>query len=117
MVVCRLLGECLSIDVDTKCIYIMDIEFEWDTGKSQSNIAKHGVSFELASKIFEGPHFTKDGEWLNGEFREISIGLAEGTVVLVVVHTDRDEKVRIISARKATRSETDRFYEEIGKTP
>ncbi len=86
--------------------------FEWDERKSEINIAKHGVSFEMAARIFEGPVLTAVDESDDyGEVREISIGMVEGIAVLVVVHTDRNENIRIISARPATRAER-RHYEE-----
>ncbi len=88
--------------------------FEWDDEKSQENIEKHGVSFDRAARIFDG--FTLcviDDRFEYGETREISIGLVDGIIYLTVTHTDRDEKIRIISARPATRSERKRYEEAI----
>ena len=90
--------------------------FEWDENKNQSNIAKHGIGFARAVRIFEGPTF----DWADdrkdyGEKRTISIGLIEGILVIVVVHTDREGVIRIISARPAKRSERRRFDENIPK--
>ena len=88
------------------------MEFEWDDDKNQQNIAKHGVSFADASRIFGG--FTldaKDDRFDYGEERIISIGLLDGVVILTVVHTDRDGVCRIISARPAKRSER-KWYDE-----
>ena len=81
--------------------------FEWDEQKNQSNIRKHGISFELAKRIFENPVFTRlDTRECYGEDREISIGMIDGVLVLVVIHTERNEGViRLISARRATRKE------------
>lgn len=82
------------------------MDFEWDDQKDRQNIAKHGVSFEDACKIFDG--FTLDAldnRFDYGEERIISIGMIEETAILVVVHTDRDGVCRIISARPAKRSE------------
>ena len=66
------------------------MEFEWDEAKNRQNIAKHGVSFKDAIKIFEGFTFdAHDGRFDYGEERTISIGMAGNVAVLVVVHTDR----------------------------
>ncbi len=87
--------------------------FEWDEAKNRENIAKHGVSFERASRIFEGPVLTAvDDRFEYGEPREISIGLVDGIAYLTVAHTDRDGVTRIISARPATRNERKRYDEE-----
>ena len=88
--------------------------YEWDAAKNALNIAKHGVSFELARRIFDGPVLTVlDGRENYGELREISIGMVDGIAVLTVVHTDREGKVRIISARPATPREGRRYEEAI----
>ena len=86
--------------------------FAWDAAKNSANIAKHGVSFEQAARIFAGPVMT----WIDdrdnyGEVREVSIGLLDGIAVLVVVHTERDGETRIISARRALRHER-KLYEQ-----
>ena len=75
--------------------------FTWDPAKSTANISKHGVSFEQAMRIFAGAVVTwADDRDDHGEMREISIGLLDGIAVLVVVHTERGEATRIISARR-----------------
>lgn len=89
--------------------------FEWDDNKNQSNIAKHGVSFDLAKRIFENPVLT----WIDdrvdyGEERSLSVGTVDRVLFLVVVHTTRSKgKIRIISARRANRSERLRYEEKI----
>lgn len=88
------------------------MEFEWDEDKNRQNIGKHGLRFEDAIKIFDG--FTvdlPDDRFDYGEPREISIGLIAGLMVVVVVHTDRDGKIRVISARPAVKAER-RMYEK-----
>ena len=85
--------------------------FEWDEDKAQSNLAKHGVSFELASSVFEDV-FSFDYLDLDsdpGETRFIVIGLTNG-IVLVVVYTERADRIRIISARRATIHEENEYY-------
>lgn len=88
--------------------------YEWDERKSRSNLAKHGLSFELAVEIFSGPVLVGDDprryETAHGvERHHIGIGEIEGIVVIVVVFTMRDERKRIISARKASRNEREAY--------
>lgn len=92
------------------------MKYEWDEEKNRSNVAKHGIGFERAARIFDGPTV----DWIDdrldyGEERTISLGMIEGVAVLVVVHTDRDNAMRLISARPATRSERTRYEEAIQK--
>ena len=90
--------------------------FEWDRAKSVANLSKHGVSFETASRIFEGPVLTAiDARLDYGEVREISIGAVGGAAIVTVVHTDRNGVTRIISARPAKRRER-RLYAEALRT-
>lgn len=90
-----------------------DDDFEWDAAKAAANIADHKVSFEQAKGVFNDPfavEFIDDREDY-GEDRYVLIGMTEGRL-LVVVHTLRDEKTRIISARKADPHERRRYHEE-----
>ena len=84
-------------------------QFEWDPEKNRQNLAKHEISFEEAATIFEGPVLTAEDDDPGDEVRERSYGLLRGVVVVCVVHTLRGEKIRIISARKATRRERTEF--------
>ena len=89
------------------------MNFEWDLNKAASNLRKHQVSFNEAATIF-GDFLSVtflDPDHSSDEERYITIGLSHQNRVLVVSHTDRNDAIRIISARKATRSER-RFYEE-----
>lgn len=88
---------------------------EWDEKKNQQNIEKHGISFEQAVSIFNYPVYTLPSKY-EGELREISIGLLESELVIVVVHTDRKGITRIISARPAKRKERKLYEKEIHKT-
>ena len=86
--------------------------FEWDEKKSTGNLKKHGISFEEASLIFEGPTLSWTDDRIDyGEQRTVSIGLIQGVVAVAVVHTDRKGKTRIISARLANRRER-KFYDD-----
>lgn len=88
------------------------IRFVWDGGKAESNLRKHGVSFEEACEIFFDPFIQLlRSEVLGGEEREAAIGMTEGWSLLVVVYTFREEAIRVISARPATSQER-RCYED-----
>jgi uncharacterized DUF497 family protein len=91
----------------------MPLTFEWDLRKARSNRAKHGVGFEEASTIFaDSLSLTiADPEHSLAEKRFITMGRAFNRKLLVVVHTDRGDNIRIISARRASRRER-KFYEE-----
>ena len=89
------------------------MEFEWNSDKAKLNLEKHGVSFQEAATAFNDPLSVTfpDPDHSIGENRYVIIGISRFKQLLVVAHTDRGEKVRIISARKATRPER-KFYEE-----
>lgn len=95
----------------------MEKRFEWDEAKATSNLAKHRVSFETATRIFADPFLlTKQDRIENGEQRWQSIGMVDGYLVLLVAHTaaeddDGTEVLRIISARKAEPKERKRYEE------
>ncbi|MDA3950232.1 MAG: BrnT family toxin [Spirochaeta sp.] len=91
----------------------MPLTFEWDHEKARSNESKHGVTFDEASGAF-GDIFSitiPDPLHSTDEYRFVLIGQSHRGRLLVVVHTDRNNRVRIISARTATGSER-RNYEE-----
>ena len=83
--------------------------FEWDEDKNLINQRKHGISFEEAATIFDGPVLSLEDEGRHDELRERSYGLIGGVVVVCVIHTDRNGVTRIISARKATANERKHF--------
>ena len=90
-----------------------DMKFEWDEAKNKSNVEKHGVSFETASKIFQYPLYNKiDTRFDYGETRTISIGTIDNKTIIVVVHTDRSRRTRIISARPDSQEERAIYYEK-----
>jgi uncharacterized DUF497 family protein len=77
--------------------------FEWDESKRQTNLAKHGIDFRDAIRVFDGPVFESVSR-RRGEARMVVIGLMEG-VEIVLVYVMREEQRRIISARRAHRNE------------
>ncbi len=93
----------------------MKPNFEWDPEKAKKNIRKHDVDFDEASSVFDDPMFITviDEEHSTDEERYITIGLSHKNRLLLVAHTERDDRIRIISARKATKNE-EKFYEEAG---
>jgi uncharacterized protein len=92
---------------------MIDDEFEWDDAKAAANAQKHGVSFEEARTVFRDPLAIElvDDREEYGEDRFILIGMS-ATRVLVVVHTTRNDRNRIISARKAEPSERRVYHEQ-----
>ena len=91
----------------------MALEFEWDVNKATTNKGKHGITFEEASTVFGDPlaFIFDDEEHSAHEPREIIIGHSERNRLLLVSYTERSARVRIISARPATRRER-KDYEE-----
>ena len=92
------------------------MQFAWDGEKSRRNLAKHKVSFERATLVFNDPYCVTVPDESGTEERWLSMGLVNGVVVLLVVHTveerDDEEIIRIISARKATPSERKTYGEQ-----
>ncbi|VDS05110.1 hypothetical protein DEVEQU_02251 [Devosia equisanguinis] len=85
------------------------MEYEWDEDKRLSNIAKHGVDFRVAAFIFEQPvHMTSDQRNDYGEFRYRAIGYVDDEC-FVVVHTRRDDVIRLISAWKGGRNDQRKY--------
>ena len=91
----------------------MALTFEWDSRKARSNLSKHGISFEEASTIFGNSLSLTipDPDHSITERRYVTMGRAFNGKLLVVVHTDRGNNIRMISARRASRRER-RFYEQ-----
>ena len=83
---------------------IQAVDFEWDPEKDARNQAKHGVDFAEARTIFGDPFelATPDPDHSVGEYRFLSTGLSESNHLLVVSYTEREERIRIISARYAS---------------
>jgi uncharacterized protein len=86
-------------------------EFEWDETKAQNNFEKHGVTFEEAAEVFLDPFHVVGDASANCETREFALGYSIAERLLLVVHLERGERIRMISARIATRTER-RLYEQ-----
>jgi uncharacterized DUF497 family protein len=89
----------------------LELEFEWDELKARRNFDKHGVLFREAAEVFLDPF----QQWLeasrNEEHRDAIIGYSRAKRLLLVVYVERDVRIRLISARPATRQERRRYEE------
>jgi len=90
------------------------VRFDWDETKNAINLRKHGVDFNTASLVFDDPlHLPVKDREVDGEVRWQTVGMADGVLLLLVVHTFEDEDeaevIRIISARKADAHERRRY--------
>jgi uncharacterized protein len=90
------------------------VNFEWDPGKGRQNRRKHRVSFQEAATVFGDPLAVTfhDPDHSVSEQRFITVGMSSAGRVLIVAHTDRNEGIRIISARKVTQREREHYEEK-----
>jgi len=89
------------------------MRFEWDEEKRRTNLSKHGLDFIDAAEVFGGETVSfLDDQFDYAETRFVSIGILDG-VVMVIIHTEDDETVRLISFRRATPREEANYYENI----
>jgi uncharacterized protein len=88
------------------------LSFEWNPNKAEINIERHGITFDEASTTFKAPLSITIDDPLHSidEVRFTLIGTSHKNRILVVVHTERGDRIRLISARKATKRER-RYYE------
>jgi uncharacterized DUF497 family protein len=93
------------------------VEFEWDPKKAAKNFHKHGVSFNEAATVFGDPLGTTvpDPDHSLAEDRYITVGRSSGRRLVMVAHTEREDRIRIISARELTRAEREAYEEETQK--
>lgn len=85
----------------------MTLNFEWDENKARSNIQKHGISFAEAATVFDDPYYLTFDDPFHSieELRFLAIGYSRMQRLLVVIYTERNYNIRIISARTATKNE------------
>jgi uncharacterized protein len=88
-----------------------DDEFEWDEVKAEANLRKHKISFQQASRAFDDffALIEQDVSEDFGEARFLATGMVEG-LLITVVYTERGERIRIMSARRANSDEQKRYY-------
>lgn len=98
----------------------MRYDFEWNAGKAKSNFRKHRIAFERATTIFRDPNLISipDDEHSETEERWITMGLDKNGILLTISHTFEKTNasvviIRLISARKATKTETEQYEEGI----
>ena len=93
--------------------YIARCAFEWDPAKAAENFQTHGIAFEDAAHIFDGPVIeAADMREGYGEDRYLALGVVQG-VELAVVYTERKDAIRLISARRATTHEREAYWKDI----
>ncbi len=89
------------------------MEFTWREAKRNLNLKRHGLDFVDAPKVFEGSTFTfEDDRFPYGEQRFVTLGLLAG-IPVSIVHTENEHEIHVISFRKATRRETQIYFDEI----
>jgi uncharacterized DUF497 family protein len=90
-----------------------DVRFEWDPEKARANLETHEVSFEEAATVFGNPLAVTffDPDHSDDEDRYLTFGESQSNRLLVIVHTDREDSTRIISARETTRGEREQHDE------
>ena len=93
---------------------MMKLEFEWDEAKAEANLRNHGVSFELAKTVFQDPFAIErlDDRADSGEERFVVIGMAKGEVLIFVAYTERNGRIRLISARRVTENEQIDYFRQ-----
>ncbi len=90
---------------------LQGIEFRWDENKAAINVQKHGIAFEEAAEVFFDPFYQTGDASTDEEQRAFVLGYSLSQRVLLVVSIERDERTRLISARRATQHER-KLYEE-----
>ena len=94
------------------------MDFEWNEAKNATNIAKHGIQFADAVRIFDGWTLTvPDDRFDYGEVRKLTTGVLDGVLLTTIVHTDREGRMRLISARPASTKERIRYETALRSAP
>lgn len=94
-------------------VHTIGAVFEWDQVKAKANLLKHGVAFADTFAVFEDENALTIDQVVGKEQRHLTIGMDSFGRILVVVYTWRKDKIRIISARKTTRSEARQYESEL----
>ena len=86
--------------------------FEWDAEKAEGNLQKHGISFVDAIEVFDDPNHIEDDSSKPeyGEIRVKTISMVREELIIAVIYTDQNQKIRIISARRARKNEKEQYY-------
>jgi hypothetical protein len=93
---------------------LSDLRFTWAETKAAENVRKHGLTFDEAKTVFDDPSLLVELDLVHSDVEERlhNIGFSEKARILMVVTTDRNETIRIISARRATKAEARRYAEQ-----
>ena len=93
--------------------WLRSMQFEWDEKKAAANLSRHRVSFDEAKIVFDDPLYVDfyDPDHSDEENRYIIIGESERSRLLIVSYTERENAVRLISAREAARGEREAYEE------
>ena len=86
--------------------------FEWDEAKNRTNIRKHGISFELASKVFLDENRIESYDFKHSDYEDRYYTIGKVDTMLFVIYTERKDSIRLISARPAEEEEIDEYYEK-----
>ena len=89
-----------------------DYKFEWDSEKAEKNWQKHRVSFETAVRVFLDDNSIDEFDEIHSDFEDRFKIVGKVGEILVVIYTERGDKNRIISARRANKSEKEDYYEQ-----
>ncbi len=89
------------------------MEFEWDPDKAEQNLREHRIDFADAVGVFDSPRLTREDSDVEGERRFVTLGIDGLGRLLVVVYTHREDTVRVISARKATKKERNEYAQRV----
>ena len=89
------------------------MHFDWDENKAERNLSKHGVSFEEAKTVFDDPLYVDfcDPDHSEDEERYLIVGQSSRGRLLIVSYTEREDSIRLISAREVTRTEREAYEE------
>ena len=103
-----------SFPMEREAATLFSVEFEWDPKKAALNRRKHGISFDEAATVFGDLLGTTlpDPDHSLAEDRYITIGMSNRRRLVMVAHTERRQRIRIVSARELTRSEREAYEEE-----
>lgn len=105
----RALAFCRERQNDA-AVTVVHGDFEWDEAKAHENLVKHGVAFEEAATVFDDPNALDAPDMLH-QGRFVIIGMSHRSRVLFVVHAERGEQIRLISARKASPAQGKKYEE------
>ena len=91
---------------------LIEMTFEWDENKRLLNLKKHGIDFADARAVFEDKQRFSiiDSRYDYGEMRMKTVGKMNDKLVVLLIHTDRNKNIRIISARRANKTEREQYY-------